>query len=283
MTHRLARDTSDNPRRWPHHLCLRRLVPTPAGAQRALPKPSTRGELTPLWMLAAVIVVATVLAMRYVHNQRFAHHAGQLEAVSDLRAGQVERWLKDRLALAQFARSSETFAGLHRRWREAGDIAARDHLMQRGAELNHAGRGVVLVDEHGGISAGEMGSGRATPPALRATALRAMTSGTVQHTSLYRQASDAGKQWLDVLVPMVEPGLPARGAVALRLEPNDLLPTLQMWPVPSRTAVSMPDGRFFSFNDGHCWRAMWTYFSRMYSKPDRVIGSRLALTKSSGT
>lgn len=86
MTHRLGRDTSGNPRRWPH-LWLRRLVPSPAGAQRATPKPAARGELTPLWMLAAVIVVATVLALRYVHDQHFAHHAAQLEAVSELRAG----------------------------------------------------------------------------------------------------------------------------------------------------------------------------------------------------
>ena len=135
-----------------------------------------------------------------------------------------------------------TFAGLYRRWRGTGDSAARDLLLERGTELSEAfgGRGVLVVDERGEIIAGQIGSERSTPSALRTAALRAMASGEVQNTGLYSIASDPGQEQMDMVAPLAATGLPARAAVVLRLDPNgSLLATLRAWPVPSRTAVTL--------------------------------------------
>ena len=201
-----------------------------------------RGGLTPLWVLLVAIVLVTAGALRHVYDERFAHQAAQLEAVADLRTKQVESWLQERLSQARYASSSGYFAGLYRRWRDSGDIAARDQLIERVAELSKtlSGHDVLVVDERGEGIAGAMGSDRSTPPALRAAVLRAMASAEVQHTGLYSIASDPDKERLDVVAPLMATGPAMRAAVVLRLDLNDfLLPTLRVWPVPSRTASTL--------------------------------------------
>lgn len=209
-----------------------------ASASAAVPR---RSSLL-LWLVAAVIVAATVGVLRRDHEARVAHHAAQLDAVSELRTRQVEGWLRDRLSEARFAGGSAFFAGLCRRWRETGDLTARDLLMERLGELNLAsgGRGAWVVDEHGEVIAGASGPDRSTPPALRSAALLAIGSGEVQFSGLYSDAGDTNKEWLDVVAPLAEANGPMRSAVVLRLDPNEfLLANLRTWPVPSPTAVTM--------------------------------------------
>ena len=121
----------------------------------------TRGGLIPLWVLSAAIVVVTAGALRHVYDERFAHHAAQLEAVADLRTRQVASWLKDRLSQARFARGSVLWAARYRRWRDTGDVAARDELVERVAELSQAfgDHAALVVDERGEIIAGVPGDG----------------------------------------------------------------------------------------------------------------------------
>jgi PAS domain S-box-containing protein len=209
----------------------------PLATRERLPR-----RLAPLLALSALILALTAAALRYDYVELRAGQAVQLEAVADLRASQVSSWLRDRLSQARFARSSVVWANLYRRWHESGDTAARDQLVDRVIELRKAfgDRAGVLVDEHGEIVAGETGVQAQTPPALRAAALQAMASGEVHHTGLYTLISDPQTTWLDVIAPLVATGTPAKAAVVLRLNPNEfLLPTLQAWPVPSRTASTL--------------------------------------------
>lgn len=229
-------------------VCLiwrRRLLPAKTGPQAmanpAAARPAPH-SLTPLWLLTAAIAVFAALALRHVYNERVAHHGTQLQAVADLRAKQVEGWIKDRLSNAGFVRSSALWAGLYRRWHEGGDVAARDQLLERGAELAKAFgySGFLVLDERGEGIAGGTGSDWPTPPALRAAALSAMASGESRHTGLYNTAGDPGHERLDLVVPLMGAGQPARAAVVLRLDPDgSLLAPLRAWPVPSRTAVTL--------------------------------------------
>lgn len=221
-------------------------LPTQESEQHVFPNRgtamTTRVWLAPLWVLAAAIVVVTAGGLRHVYDERFAHHSGQLKAVADLRAKQVERWLQERLAHWQSARSSALLAELYRRWRVGGDIAARDELMERGAAMAKAfgGGDVLIADERGDIIAGNMASDRSTPPVLRSAVLRALASAEVQDTGLYSITSDPDQEELDFVAPLAGTGLPALAAMVLRLDPNgSLLDTLGVWPVPSRTAVTL--------------------------------------------
>jgi PAS domain S-box-containing protein len=228
------------------YVLVRRLGgPTPGGLAPELESSSngpSRLRMKPLLALAAAIVALTAAAIRYDFDSHQTQHAVQLQAVAELRAKQVSDWLADRLSQARFARSSSVWAGLYRKWRETGDVALRDQLVDRLVELRKAfgDRTVVVVDDRGEIVAGEQDADLTTQPALRAAALKAMASGEVGHTGIYTVAGNPATTWLDVVAPLVAGGAPAKAAVVLRLDPQDfLLPMLQSWPVPTRTASSL--------------------------------------------
>jgi len=203
---------------------------------------SSRPSLRPLLLILATIAVVTALGVRYDFDARQSQQGQQLETVAELRANQVSQWLRDRLSQARFARSSAVWANLYRRWREGGDLAARDQLVERVVELRKAfgDHSAAIVDAQGDIVAAEGGTVHETPPPLRAAARQAMATGTVQHTGLYTLPTEPPTTWLDVVAPLVLTGTPAQAAVVLRLDPKEfLLPTLQNWPVPSRTATTL--------------------------------------------
>jgi PAS domain S-box-containing protein len=226
------------------YLLVQRLRPDgarPASAPAA-PSRGWRRLLHPLPLLAATIATLTTLAWQHDQNQRQSQQRQQLEAVAELRAGQIASWLREHRARAQFVRSSPVWADLFTRWREGGDTAARSQLLERAVDLRKAfgASATALLDEQGSLVAGEAAAAPATPAALREAAVRALASGEVQHTELYRLGGEGPALALDIVAPLVHTGRPARGAVLLRLDPNEfLLPTLRRWPVPSETAAAV--------------------------------------------
>jgi hypothetical protein len=194
-------------------------------------------------VLCAAILGFTALALRAAYTSNLDHQTAQLEAVADLRTKQVAGWFEQHQAEARFVSSSALMSDLHRRWHDSGDLAAREQLMARLVALRKAfgDRAAALVDEHGELVATESGPAGATPPLLRAAALRALATGQITDTGLYADGSAAGGEALDVVVPLL-PDAPggARAAIVLRLDPNAfLLPALGAWPVPSRTATTV--------------------------------------------
>jgi len=212
---------------------------------RALPagRPAAaRLRLAPLLALCAAIVAFTALAIRASYTSNLAHQAAQLEAVADLRTKQVAGWFEQNLAEAKFVSTSVVLSDYYRRWRDGGDLAARNQLVARLADLRAAfsDRSVAVLDEHGEFAAIGLEPTGPTPPLLRATALRAIASGQIANTGLYAEGGAAGVESLDVVAPLKASG-PAgdRSAIVLRLDPHAfLLPALGAWPVPSRTAVT---------------------------------------------
>jgi two-component system, sensor histidine kinase and response regulator len=224
------------------YLLVRRLRPGPASADGTQPAAAPPLNWRPLPLLAAVVVVLTAVAVQHDQGQRQAQQALQLEAVAQLRADQIGNWLNDHQARARFVRSSVVMADFYARWHDSGEAPARDQLMGRMVQLRKSfgDRAAALLDERGNIVAGEDTTLPDTPPPLRDTALRAMSSGEVQHTGLYVLPEDPQTPWLDVVAPLVLTGTPARAAVVFRLDPYSfLIPTLRSWPVPSETATTL--------------------------------------------
>jgi two-component system sensor histidine kinase/response regulator len=198
-----------------------------------------RLRLTPLSALSIAVVGVTALVLRHDYGEEVAHQSAQVEAVAELRATQITLWLNDRLSQAAFARSSSRWEGIYRRWRERDDSTARDQLMSRLIDLRKSfgDHSVLVVDEHGDIVADETGAVGAASPQLRSVALRAMSSGELQHTDLYTVADTP---WLDVVAPLAAGGLPAKGAVVFRQDPRKVLfPMLKSWPSPSQSGTTL--------------------------------------------
>ena len=237
--------------------------------------PQQRSQWPALLLAAGCVVVLAGIGINWAFKSERARAQSQLQAVADLRQTQVENWLGEKLNLARLVATSAVYADLYVQWRDRGDQAAVARLVGRLTELGQFVKidGVLVLDDQGDVVSGgppvvATASGSpaavlaatapaaapaaatapapaaapaaAVPPELKTTALRAMASGQVLHTSLYR-ADDANLPLrLDIVTPLLRSGTPARGAVVMRLDPRKVLyPTLRSWPVPSDTGETV--------------------------------------------
>ena len=205
------------------------------------PVPSFRSFLWPLAAVAALIVVMVYVAILSDYRQQRDRESARLEAMSELRAGQVANWLRDKVAQARFAGNSP-LGEIYQRWQETGDAAQRDRLMDRlGSFLKASGAHTVLVlDDQGQAMASDPPTAQDAAPELKAAVRRAIETGAPQFTNLYGAGGLAPAPRLDVVAPLALSGRPARGVVVVRLDPKDyLFPLLGHWPLPSRTATAL--------------------------------------------
>ena len=196
----------------------------------------------PLLLAALAIVGLTAWALAYNRQEELNQQAVQLEAVADLRTNQLGSWFHDRLSQARFVRGNPAWARLYQRWRDNGDMTAREQLLERVRDLRQAfdNQSSLLVDDKAGFVAGEPGTEGPLPLSLRAAVQRALATGEVQHTGVYLQGGNADAARLDLVAPLVGTGTPATVAVVLRLDPQRfLVPTLRAWPVARRTAATL--------------------------------------------
>ena len=227
-------------------------VPTPVRQQRP--------HWPALLLAAGCVVVLAGVSVGWAFKTERARAQAQLQAVADLRQTQVEAWLGEKLNLARLVATSTAYADLYAQWRDRSDPAALARLVGRLSELGQIVQtdGVLVLDERadllpwapqGGASApGNTGAAAslaaerpaAVPAVLKATALQAMASGAVLHTSLYRPDDSDSPLRLDIVVPLLRSGTPARGVVVMRLDPRkSLYPTLRSWPVPSESGATV--------------------------------------------
>jgi signal transduction histidine kinase len=209
--------------------------------ETASPRFSFRSFAAPLVIAVLVIGALVWLAILADRREQRERESARLEAISDLRAGQVANWLRDKLAQARFAGNSP-LGELYLRWHVEGDSTARDRLMDRLASFHKASgaHSVLLLDAGGAAVASDPPTDQPVAPELKAAALRAVESGQPQFTQLYGSADAGPALRLDVVAPLTLSGQPARGVIVVRLDPEDhLFPLLAQWPLPSRTATTL--------------------------------------------
>jgi PAS domain S-box-containing protein len=196
--------------------------------------------------MAALLVVAASVAgwsiQREYSTQR-DQAAQRLQAVSAFRANQVEGWVDRQMALAYFLDDSVLFADLFRRWKDEGDSDAGDALLTRVVELRRSldSFDTLIVDPQGRALAEERPSGGSTDdPELRETVLNAIRSGESTHSPIYQGARNGVPVHMDVVIPLLKTGTPARGAIVLRIDPRrSLFPILRGVPAPGFNTESV--------------------------------------------
>ena len=190
--------------------------------------------------IAAVAVAAAVAgwSIRQDFLAQRAQASARLESIAELRATQVQGWLDGHLALAYFLDDGEALSELFTRWREGHDAAAGRALLERAIDARHAdgADSALLVDADGNVLAREHPSAREAAPELRAAVRQAIAAGNSAASTIYRRPGTELPLRMDVVVPLLKTGKPARGAMVLRTDPRrSLFPLLGAWPVPSRT------------------------------------------------
>ncbi|HEY4068810.1 MAG TPA: PAS domain-containing protein [Burkholderiaceae bacterium] len=195
-------------------------------------------------MLALIIVAAALTgwAVEREYAAQRENAAARLRALSDLRVERLERWLSAQMSLAYFLDDSTLFAQLFNRWTNERDQQAGTTLLARAAEFRAAtdSDSVLLIDAEGRVLAREHGSTSSDNPVLMAGMKEAIAQGRALHTGIYRRPDSTFPVRLDVIVPLLKTGAPARGALVLRVDAKRaLFPLLGSTSTPNDSSESV--------------------------------------------
>jgi PAS domain S-box-containing protein len=214
-----------------------------APAARPLDFTARRGGLALLLvaMLAAALAAWNIVRA-FEHQRELA--AGRLQALAELRDTQLEAWMQRQQALAAYLGGSTTLRDLLQRVLDQGDAEALPALLARAVSVRKANDAdSVLVLAAGGrllTSEHAEPAGAAPDAGLQATLARALATGKPAATGVYWQADAPFPLRLDLVVPLTRDGVPARGALVLRLDAERvLLPLLAAWPVPDSSGEAV--------------------------------------------
>ena len=211
------------------------------------PDEITDSGTRPLILVFAVAAGAIVLlglgGVAHTAGKQKEKEIERLQAIADLKVGQIVAWFGERHADAKIMRSDDSLVELYQNWRKSGDEGSRRRLAQRLTVHRDAFNylDVLLLDDSGAVLLGAGGSKHPVLPILRQTARRAIETGQVLSTDLYRMEDAApARVHLDFIAPLPAAEGQPRLAVAMRADPNRFLfPFIQSWPVPSASAETL--------------------------------------------
>ncbi len=216
----------------------------PEAGQDAVPRGA--GSLVLVFTaLAAVIVLVGLGGVARTADKQREKEIERLQSIADLKVRQIGLWLGERLADARVVRNDDSLLEAYAGWKRTGEDRYRLRVLER--LRMHGATGdypvVALLDEAGRVilqSEGEPDDGAP----LKEAALRALATGEVVSTDLYRVEAGSPPHrpgvHLDLVAPLRGTLGETRAAVALRVDPNRFLfPYIQTWPVPSASAETL--------------------------------------------
>lgn len=210
-------------------------------ARRAAPVTRER----PLWReiglpvgLVGIVTLALVVGVAgYLYQGEAEQYRQRMSAVAELKAQQVEVWIDERLLSAGLHATSFPQAELYQRWKEDGDLDARDRLFLRLRQFADAGRfaSVSLLGSDGQLlwSLDHQGRPVVFEDSVRQQVLALARSDSVGFVGPYLDAF--GEVHLDFVatLPLETDEKPV---VVLHTGSDDFLsPRLRDWPLPSRS------------------------------------------------
>lgn len=198
---------------------------------KALPAVSRRlGR--PFIALTIVITVFTCLGIinHLIHHK--ASEISRLDAVADLKSGQIAEWLRERQDDADFVLSSDYLAELYRRWQELDDLHSGEQLRTQLGQLckNCGFSSVMLLNPHGKRLWASAKAPSVIPQNLQAVTGLVAIDRKARRVSPYRDA--AGHVGLDFILPLKGVVVPAP-LIIMHINLMDKLSTIvRSWPTP---------------------------------------------------
>jgi PAS domain S-box-containing protein len=188
---------------------------------------------------AALAALGASYYRGYAENYR-AEVAARLAAVADLKAGDIERYRRERVGDASLFHGNRDFGGLAERLAahpNSPDLRRRTRVwLDRIRESCDYDR-VSLFLPGGRELLGSPPPRSESDPDLAPGIAQVLRTGEVAFVDLYRDRDD-GRIYLTLLAPILSPsGGPARIVLALRIDPHHyLFPFVGRWHLPARTA-----------------------------------------------
>jgi len=220
-------------------LLLYRTMRSPIFSKAEDRRGKIRRLVSPAVILAAFILVLTWAGIHQVYRQQETREDARLQAIADLKARQITDWVRERMADAQFAATSEVWSKAYYAWTLRRDEAERLHLVSR-LEAFRTIMGFqssfVLDDHQERVFLGTRETLKAGPE-LKAAAAQASRDRKLRLVGPYRQD---GALHLDFLAPMPASDGHPGPLLVLSVDPaTHMMPLLQTWPVPSRTGEAI--------------------------------------------
>jgi len=193
---------------------------------------ASRSSRRSLWwqliLIGVITVVATALTSGLLHMQYEKEHRASLYGVLELKAQQLETWIRERTSRVAFLQTSHPQGEMYRRWQVQGDLEAREELQRRLTMFAQSGgfSSVMVLDPQGWLlwSSAEGEYDRDLPEFLRAEILAMAESGEVGFTRPY--LDETGVKRLDFVTTLpASDGL--RPIIVARASESDYFPNSQ--------------------------------------------------------
>jgi len=202
-----------------------------------------RTRMLPFVLLALGIVVLAWGSAAYTLGERRNEEFRRLEAIADMKVGQLSLWLEERRADARVMAGNVSLVEHLEQWRRRGEDAGRAAVLADLGMMRSVDRyaRVALVDETGRevLAAGDA---LAISPVLRDALRRAFAENQAVHTPFYRDdpLRLGDPPHIDFVAPLKATHEGGRLAVVLQADPSRyLLDYLNAWPVPARSAETL--------------------------------------------
>ena len=191
----------------------------------------------PLLLAAAIIVPLTAALVQHEMIRHQDEATQSLQTIATLKLGQIGGWLNERQGDVDLLQASISLADNYGRWRERGDGASRDRLLDHLEKLRISKnyQNVWLLDEQGTPLWNSAGEAELIEPKLQSAALHAVATG--QRGLLTPAGVVGGRMHIDFVTTLQPLGARPSPIIILRVDPRAYLsPMLQAWPVPSASA-----------------------------------------------
>jgi PAS domain S-box-containing protein len=230
-------------------IALRRFARSSADEQASVPIRSllhTEGigsRLLPFSLLAMALLAVGYGSAVLTVREREAQESRRLEAVADLKVGQVSMWLEERRSDVRAVAGDPGLGAMYEQWVSHKEPAVRARMLERLDALRSAYgyARVAILNGSGDAVLSSSGGDFVPATVLRDTVRQALREGREVDTDFYRDEADRDVPVrLDFVAPLrtVAGGTPL--AIVLQVDPaRFLFAYLQGWPGPSRTAETL--------------------------------------------
>lgn len=188
----------------------------------------------------AVILVGVSIGASKARSQRLSD-IERLQAIGDLKVGQISAWLNERKSDAETVRNDDSLVNSYKEWLVSRSPELRSYIRTRLSkyrgndtyvEVAIVGAGGVVLstssDQKGSIS---------DIPAIRDLISRTSRLGVAQVSNLYRYE---GSIYLDIAVPLANDSYLDSAILVMRTDPSRFLfPYIQYWPIPSVSSETL--------------------------------------------
>jgi len=194
--------------------------------------------------LSAVILATSYFVTSQVNRLIREDEMSDLDAVSTLKANEIEQWLGERWGDAGVFAIDHGFGGRVHRWLNLGSDSDRKRIMTRllAVQTSYNYESVALYDARGRLRL-ELGQAHGTNPHLDRLVSEALKARSSRFSDLYRNSDRPDYVLLDFVMPLTfedQGRLAIGGVVVLRVDPTHYLYSLiQRWPYQSRSGETL--------------------------------------------